>query len=121
MMFVDQIDEQAAHIRRATAEQDLSELGRQAHSLAGCTGNVGASRLCRLAREFEAACRAGDQSAVADLGVRVVSASTAAGAAVRAWLEDKQSDLGGPAAGLAEIADKDRQHHGRRQRLTTID
>jgi PAS domain S-box-containing protein len=121
MMFVGQIDEQAAHIRRATVEQDLSELGRQAHSLAGCTGNVGASRLCRLARELEAACRAGDRSAVADLGVRVVSASAAAAAAVRAWLEDKQSDLGGSAAGLAEIAGKDRQHRGRRQRLATID
>ena len=102
LMFVDQIDEQAAHIRRAAAEQDLSELGRQAHSLAGCTGNVGASRLCRLARELEAACRAGDQNAAAHLGVRVISASTAAAAALRAWLEAKQSDFSGSAVVPAE-------------------
>ena len=99
MMFVDQIDRRLAKIRRATADGDLGELGREAHSLAGCTGNVGASRLCRLARELEAVCKAGDQDAAADLGRRVVSASAAAVEAVRTWLEGRQLDPGGSISG----------------------
>jgi CheY-like chemotaxis protein/HPt (histidine-containing phosphotransfer) domain-containing protein len=89
-MFVDQIDSQIAPLRSAAAARDLDPLGREAHSLAGSAGNIGVSRLSLLARELEAACKAGDADAAVALGDRVVAASTAAAAAVRAWLDDRR-------------------------------
>jgi PAS domain S-box-containing protein len=85
-LFVDQIDAQTEPIRRAAAAQDLGALGREAHSLAGSAGNIGAARLSRLARELEAACKTGDPNAAAKQSRRVAAASAAAAAAVRTWL-----------------------------------
>jgi PAS domain S-box-containing protein len=87
MMFIDQIDGQLAQIRRAAADGDLTELGREAHSLAGCTGNVGASRLCRLARVLEGACKNGQNQAAVELAAEVAGAAAAASLAVRERLE----------------------------------
>ena len=97
-MFVEQIDGQVAPIRRAAAQRDLVELGREAHSLAGSTGNIGASRLSRLARELEAACRAGDADTAAELSTRVALAASAAAAAVRGWLASRHSGSAGAPA-----------------------
>jgi HPt (histidine-containing phosphotransfer) domain-containing protein len=82
----------------------LGELGREAHSLAGCTGNVGATRLSRLARELEAACKAGDHGAAAGLSMRVVAASTEAVAAVRACLEVRRCNDNAPVTAPVEQA-----------------
>ena len=77
-MLGNQIEGQVAQIRRAAADGDLSELAREAHSLAGCTGNAGASRLCRLARELEAACKNGQNQAATDRAhLRLPPASSA--------------------------------------------
>jgi CheY-like chemotaxis protein len=89
-MFVDQIDSQIAPLRSAAAARDLDPLGREAHSLAGSAGNIGISRLSLLARELEAACKAGDADAAVELSGRVVAASTAAATAVRAWLAERR-------------------------------
>ena len=86
-MFVDQLDGQSGRFRTAVANRNLSELGREAHSLVGSAGNVGAGRLCRLARDLEVACKADDQNVAADLGLRVISEITAAKVAVNIWLE----------------------------------
>jgi CheY-like chemotaxis protein/HPt (histidine-containing phosphotransfer) domain-containing protein len=85
-MFVDQIDSQIEPIRQAAAERDLEALGREAHSLAGSAGNIGAARLSQLARELDAACKTGDENAAIDQSHRVAAAATAASGAVRAWL-----------------------------------
>ncbi|HEX3885760.1 MAG TPA: PAS-domain containing protein [Stellaceae bacterium] len=92
-MFVDQIDGQVAPIRSAAALRNLAELGREAHSLAGSTGNIGASRLSRLARELEAACKAGDPDAAAELSSRVVAAASTAAIAVRGWLDGRRPEF----------------------------
>ncbi|HEX5320257.1 MAG TPA: ATP-binding protein, partial [Stellaceae bacterium] len=89
-MFVEQVEKQAADIRRLAAIPDIAELGREAHSLAGCTGNVGAARLSALARRLEAACKAGETRMAIALSADVDAAATAASDAVRARLAAKE-------------------------------
>ena len=89
-MFVEQVEKQAADIRRLAAIPDIAELGREAHSLAGCTGNVGAARLSALARRLEAACKAGETRMAIALSAEVGAAATAASDAVRARLAAKE-------------------------------
>jgi len=100
-MFVNQISEHIMAMDRAAAARDLGALGREAHSLAGCTGNVGATRLCRLARELEAACKTGEHCGALDLVASVIAASSAASDAARAWLATKQSEIGTTTAFVA--------------------
>jgi PAS domain S-box-containing protein len=90
-MFVDQIAGQIGPIRDAAAGSDFETLGREAHSLAGSAGNIGASRLSQLARELEAACKTGDRNAVTERSHRVAAAATAAADTVRAWLDERRT------------------------------
>jgi CheY-like chemotaxis protein/HPt (histidine-containing phosphotransfer) domain-containing protein len=92
-MFVDQIAAQIEPIRHAAGERNMNALGREAHSLAGSAGNIGAGRLSQLARELEAACERGDHNAATEQSHRVIAAATVAATAARAWLDER-----GPAA-----------------------
>src|SRR5258708_37212803 len=58
-LFLEQTEERAARIQAASAEGDLAALGREAHSLLGAAGNVGAGGVRRLAQAPETALRGG--------------------------------------------------------------
>jgi PAS domain S-box-containing protein len=91
-MFTEQIDANLTAIESAVAAGDLVAVRREAHTLAGCSGNVGAARLSRLARELSEAGRTGEAARVDDLSVAVTAAAAAAVVAVRAWLEPARAD-----------------------------
>ena len=89
-LFLEQTEERAARIQAASAEGDLAALGREAHSLLGAAGNVGAVDVSRLAEALETACRAGERAAAERLGGELVAAADLAAAALRAWLDVEQ-------------------------------
>src|SRR5258708_29451631 len=74
-LFLEQTDERAARIEAASAAGDLAALGREAHSLLGAAGNVGAVGVSRLAQALETACRAGEREAAERLGGGLLTAA----------------------------------------------
>lgn len=92
--FVDEflvgIDERIRQIRGLADQDDLDEIGREAHTLLGTAANFGASRLSKLAVELRAACDAGDQSAARRVAGELTGVFNATSAAMRAWLNDKR-------------------------------
>ena len=79
--FLDQMTEQTAAIDSLCESGDLTALARAAHSLAGVSGNFGASKLSSLARAIEEACRAKyvDRLPLLAVGVRATVQETLAG------------------------------------------
>jgi HPt (histidine-containing phosphotransfer) domain-containing protein len=75
-------------LRRMRQSQDLAAIAPDAHALVGIAGNVGAMRVCALARETETACKSGDQAAVRRLLEALGVAADAAAAFLARWLED---------------------------------
>jgi PAS domain S-box-containing protein len=96
--FLDQIDGQIAAIEALAAGGDLAALGREAHSLAGCSGNFGARELSRLAREIELACRAADAGTAAQRVAALAAAAAEAAAGLRGWLAAAGSARRAPAS-----------------------
>ena len=90
-MFLSQIDEEVHKIAAQAADGDLQPLAHQAHNLVGIAGNVGATRVSRLARELEAVCRAGDANAARVLSAAVAEATKGASSACGSWLDAKPS------------------------------
>ncbi len=86
-MFLDEIQQEIGRIQELAARRDLESLGQQAHNLVSIAGNVGAVRVCQLARDIEIACRGGDAEAARRHGAMIVAATPAASAACRDWLE----------------------------------
>jgi CheY-like chemotaxis protein len=86
VLFLDQIEAQIVAIKALSAAGDLAALAREAHTLAGTSGNVGALRLSALARGTEAASKDADFERVARLvgGLDRVAREAAAG--LRYWL-----------------------------------
>jgi PAS domain S-box-containing protein len=84
--FSDQVERQILSIESLSAANDLAALAREAHGLAGCSGNFGALKLSRLAREIEAACRNADLACAARIVGRVRAAAAEASAGLRDWL-----------------------------------
>ena len=67
LLFLDQIEAQIVTLEALSAGGDLAALEREAHTLAGSSGNVGALRLSGLARGIEAASKDADAERVARL------------------------------------------------------
>ena len=65
---------------------DFAALEREAHTLAGSSGNVGALRLSGLARGIEAASKDADAERVARLARGLDSVAKEAAAGLRHWL-----------------------------------
>ena len=84
--FSDQIGTQILSIEALCGAGDLATLAREAHSLAGCSGNFGALKLSRLAREIETACENADAEGSARLVSRLSAAAAEASAGLRDWL-----------------------------------
>jgi two-component system sensor histidine kinase/response regulator len=85
-LAISQIDEFVRRINDCAAAADLMALGREAHSLAGAVGNIGATRLYGLSRQLEAACTRGEEPTAADLAPLVTDAAEVATRAVNDWL-----------------------------------
>jgi HPt (histidine-containing phosphotransfer) domain-containing protein len=98
-LFLDQIEAQIVTLKDLSAGGDFSALEREAHTLAGISGNVGAFRLSGFARGIEAASRHADAERVVQLarGLDNVAKETAVG--LRHWLAAGGSTGSGPRAG----------------------
>ena len=86
LLFLDQIEAQIVTLEALSAGGDLAALEREAHTLAGSSGNVGALRLSGLARGIEAASKDADAERVARLARGLDSVAKEAAAGLRHWL-----------------------------------
>ena len=84
--FAGEIDAQLMSIEALSAAGDLAALAREAHSLAGCSGNFGALKLSRLAREIEVACKNAEAEGAMRTIPRLRAAAAEASAGLRDWL-----------------------------------
>jgi CheY-like chemotaxis protein len=89
--FPDQIDAQISSIEALSAVADLAALAREAHTLAGCSGNFGARKLSRLAHEIKAACEDADAEGAARVVARLRAAAGEASAGLSDWLAEGYS------------------------------
>jgi len=85
-LFLDQIEAQIVTLKALSAGGDLAALAREAHTLAGTSGNVGALRLSEFARGIEAAGRDADAERVAQLARGLDSVAKEASAGLSHWL-----------------------------------
>jgi PAS domain S-box-containing protein len=90
-LFLDQLADNVARMQALPAEGDLGLLGREAHTLVGTAGNVGAMLLSDLARDIEIACRSGNAEAAARHCSGLADAAKAMAAAGHEWLAAKQA------------------------------
>jgi signal transduction histidine kinase/CheY-like chemotaxis protein len=88
-VFLGSAAERIARIGSLVASDDIEEIGREAHTLLGTTGNFGALQLSKLARELRAACDATNHDLVRRLASQLSDAFNATSAAVLAWLDEK--------------------------------
>jgi PAS domain S-box-containing protein len=93
MLFLAQLDEQIAQFAALMAAGDWSTLGREAHTLAGAAGNIGAPRAYRIARALEAACGEPCGEAIEDLVAQLASARTPTAEAIRRWSDTRAADI----------------------------
>jgi PAS domain S-box-containing protein len=96
--FPDQIASQISSIEALSAAPDLAALAREAHTLAGCSGNFGARKLNRLACEIKAACENVDAKAAARAVARLSAAAAETSAELRDWLATEGHSPGSPPA-----------------------
>jgi PAS domain S-box-containing protein len=85
-LFLDQIEAQIVTLKALSAGSDLAALAREAHTLAGTSGNVGALRLSGFARGIEAASKHADVEKVARLTRCLDRVAKEAAAGLRHWL-----------------------------------
>lgn len=87
--YVTDSAELVAAVEAAVAADDAAALVRPAHTLKSSSATVGAARLSALARELEAAGRAGDlDPAARDQAARARDEWTTATAALRIWTDE---------------------------------
>jgi HPt (histidine-containing phosphotransfer) domain-containing protein len=66
-LFLDQAPKKLLALQEAVTAADAEEAGRIAHSLKGCSGNIGAGSMMDVCDRIEDRARAGDLDAVAPL------------------------------------------------------
>jgi CheY-like chemotaxis protein/HPt (histidine-containing phosphotransfer) domain-containing protein len=78
--------ERMARVVDAAAASGLADLRREAHTIAGTSGNIGAVRVSTVAKALEAACECGDHDGAARLAKELEAATAAAASALKVWL-----------------------------------
>lgn len=63
-LFISEVDQRLTHFQEAIAQQALEKATLEAHTIKGCAGTFGATRLHYWARDMEAACRNADHSQI---------------------------------------------------------
>jgi signal transduction histidine kinase/DNA-binding response OmpR family regulator/HPt (histidine-containing phosphotransfer) domain-containing protein len=76
-------------IRALVDAGELHEIGREAHTLMGTAGNLGASEVSRLSAELKIACEAGDANAARRLADELSEAAGSTSTAISTWLDGK--------------------------------
>ena len=59
-MFIETVDQDLPVLEEAIAADDIKTAATRAHSIKGVTGNIGANRMCSVARDLDAYAKAGD-------------------------------------------------------------
>ena len=85
-MYVINTNERIATIRSLAKSGDLAALAKEAHTLIGTSGNVGAARASEMAATLETACKTGKADEVPGRVAALDDALTAAIDAILAWL-----------------------------------
>jgi HPt (histidine-containing phosphotransfer) domain-containing protein len=93
-LFLDQIEAQIAALKALSVGGELAALAREAHTLAGTSGNVGALRLSGFARVIEAASKDADAERVVQLARGLDRVAKEAAAGLRHWLAAEGSPVG---------------------------
>jgi HPt (histidine-containing phosphotransfer) domain-containing protein len=88
-LYLDQADERVARILDLSSTGELGATAREAHTLVGTSGNVGAIRVSELARSIEQACKAGDGANASRFVSELNTAASLASAALRVWLDTR--------------------------------
>ena len=81
--FIADTEQRLTQLRAHLEQHNLAALGKEAHNLAGTSGNVGAAHLAALAQELKTACLAEDVWGAAALVDRIAAAVAVAIAALR--------------------------------------
>ncbi len=85
-IYFGQMDERLARVRGLAERGDLPALAREAHTIIGTAGSVGATRLVGLARDITEACAAdASPDEIGALTGRLDVEARSASAALRAW------------------------------------
>jgi len=84
-MFQDQTAKGASRIRELLARGEFAALAREAHSIVGMAGNIGALRVKEISGALEIACNKEDREAVEVLAGDLIAAAKFASALLRAW------------------------------------
>jgi HPt (histidine-containing phosphotransfer) domain-containing protein len=87
-LFMLDTDKHIACIREQSADGNLSGIGHNAHDIVSTAGNMGASQLYALARELDAACRAGDDTSIKHLVSELAAANVRTADAIRGWIDE---------------------------------
>jgi CheY-like chemotaxis protein/HPt (histidine-containing phosphotransfer) domain-containing protein len=97
-LFLGNMAERLERIAEGARNDDLAALAREAHAIVGAAGNVGAPRVCKVARELEAGCKAGDLVSVRRLVSEVGEATEAVSVAVHSWPHPRDAELNATSA-----------------------
>ena len=89
-LYLAQTSERMSDILTLSAAGELAGIAREAHTLAGTAGNVGAEQVSQAARSLEEACKAGDLKSATRFVDELNEASRIAAAALRAELGSHQ-------------------------------
>jgi signal transduction histidine kinase/CheY-like chemotaxis protein/HPt (histidine-containing phosphotransfer) domain-containing protein len=80
-------DSHIARMRQNNSDGDLDGIARNAHVIIATAGNIGAKRVCELARALTQACHHDERDTVRALVDELVVTSVATSDAIRSWLE----------------------------------
>jgi signal transduction histidine kinase/DNA-binding response OmpR family regulator len=72
---------------------DYDAVSKQAHTIVGTAGNMGAIRTSAAARRLETACRSGDHSGASTLIGELTASCNASSQAMTVWLEEQSASL----------------------------
>ena len=86
-MYFSQVQKSLDAIRQRSTGGDLKATAGETHALVGIAGNVGAIRVCELARSLEQAGMAERRDAVPQLIEELAQAAEASAAALHDWLD----------------------------------
>jgi PAS domain S-box-containing protein len=90
-MYIDEANSIVTRMAAASVAGDLKAVSAEAHALIGLAGNVGAIRVSEIARQVEAAARAGDPVAVRCSLAVLRDAAAAAAGALKNWMSSRSS------------------------------
>jgi CheY-like chemotaxis protein len=88
LLYMLDTDNHLALIRQQRLNGDRDGIARNAHVIASTAGNVGAEKVCALARALDGACRTEDDETVSRQVEALMAASVMTSDAIRAWLKD---------------------------------